>query len=275
MGKASKRERQKSNKALREEEVSRKESRKKAIRIAQALVLVLIVPIIIVVATIVNKATDADVYSAKITVAIDGEKSLPNNGIIEVDLDQARSPKSVKHFSGFASNGDYDGLSWHRVVTNFVIQGGDPNGDGTGNLGSSIVAELPIKGYKTGDLAWAKGGNEAAGTAGSQFFIVTGKEGSDGLQALNQKAAQADGSMSYQYGYIGKVTKGLELAKMIEKLAPLTDGSKAGDGPPTKKSIIVKIEIFKNGKKLKTGDLISPTTSSTTTTTSPTSSSTP
>lgn len=260
MGKASKRERQKVNKALKEEERSKKESRKKTFRVVQALIVILIIPVVVIVATIINKATDPDVYEARITVAIDGEKNLPNKGIIEIELDNAYSPKSVKHFNGFASNGEYNGLSWHRVVTDFVIQGGDPKGDGTGALGTSIVAELPKDGYESGSVAWAKGSNDPAGTAGSQFFIVTGKKDSSGLQALNTKTPQADGSNKYQYGYIGKVTKGLELARKIEALAPVADGEKSGDGAPTKKAIIVKIEIFKNGKKIKPGDIIARTT---------------
>ena len=263
VGKASKRERQKINKALKDEERAKKESRKKAFRVIQALVLVLIIPIVVIVATLINRATDPDEYIAKITVAIDGVKKLPNNGVIEIELDNAHSPKSVKHFNGFASNGEYDGLSWHRVVTDFVIQGGDPNGDGTGSLGTSIVAELPRKGYEPGSVAWAKGSGEAAGTAGSQFFIITGKKDSGGLKTLNTKVAQQDGSMSYDYGYIGKVIKGLDLARMIEKLAPIEDGQKSGDGAPTKKSVIMKIEIFKNSKKMKQGDLIAPTTTTT------------
>jgi|GEM_PF-616009 len=263
VGKATKRERQKINKALREEEQARKAARKKVFRVVQALILVLIIPIVIVIATLINKATDPDIYTAKITVAIDGVESLPNNGVIEIELDNTYAPKSVKHFNGFASNAEYDGMEWHRAVTDFVIQSGDPNGDGTGALGNSIVAELPRNGYEPGSVAWAKGGNDPAGTAGSQFFIVTGNEDSEGLDALNTKAPQADGSEQYQYGYLGKVTKGIEVARMIEDLAPVAEGQDSGDGPPTKKAIIVKIEVFKNDKKINAGDIIAQTTTTT------------
>jgi cyclophilin family peptidyl-prolyl cis-trans isomerase len=197
VGKAAKRERQKINKSLREEEQARKESRTKMLRAVKGIALVLIVPLAILVTTLINNATDPDVYTAKITVAIDGEKDLPNDGVIEVELDQAFSPDSVKHFNGFASNGLYDGLTWHRAVKDFVIQGGDPNGDGSGSLGASVQVERPRDGYQPGDIAWAKGSTDPVGTAGSQFFIVTGSEDSEGLKALNEKVDTPDGTKEY------------------------------------------------------------------------------
>lgn len=265
MGKAAKRERQKTNRVLKTEEAQRAEAKAKTIKAAKIIGLVLVIPVILVATLFINKATDPDVYTAKITVAIDGVKNLPNNGVIELELDQANAPKSYKHFAAYASNGLYDGMSWHRVVEDFVIQSGDPKGDGTGALGSTILAELPKTGYTTGDFAWAKGGNDPAGTAGSQFFIVTGNEKSEGLKALNTKAPQPDGSNKYQYGYIGHVTKGLDAAIEIEKLAP----ADPADVTPVQDAKILKIEVFKNGKLIKRGDLVPATTTSTTTTTAP------
>ena len=72
--------------------------------------------------------------------------------------------------------GFFDGLTFHRIVPGFVIQGGDPNGNGTGGPGYTIVDEPPPETkYTQGVVAMAKGGNEPAGTAGSQFFVVTGR----------------------------------------------------------------------------------------------------
>lgn len=261
MGKAAKRERQKTNKAVKDELKTKAQTRAQTLRMVKGIALILVVPLVVVVAMLVNNATDADTYTAKITVAIDGEKSLPNDGVIEVALDYANAPKSVKHFIGYAKDGAYDGLEWHRAVKDFVIQTGDPNGDGTGNLGSSIVSELPNKGYKTGDLAWAKGSQEDAGTAGSQFFVITGKKTSSGLKTLNTKVPQQDGSEKFAYGFIGRVTKGLDAALKIESLAP-----KNGDGAPTKTTKVIKIEVFKNGKLIKRGDKSFPTSATTTTT---------
>ncbi|HEX5095878.1 MAG TPA: peptidylprolyl isomerase [Acidimicrobiia bacterium] len=128
-------------------------------------------------------------------------------GNIKVELDAKNAPKGVNNFVTLAKSGFYDGLTFHRAVTDFVIQGGDPNGDGSGNPGYSTVTELPADGYPLGTLAWAKTGTAPAGSAGSQFFVVT----SDHPSALEQK--QDD---KYQYGAFGKVTEGIEIAKKIE-----------------------------------------------------------
>lgn len=268
MGKATKRERKKTNKAIKDEEQAKAAQKAKILKTVKTLFLILIVPIVIVISILVNRATNTDSYTAKMTVTIEGQKP----GVMEIELDYARAPKSVKHFIGYSIGGFYDGLEFHRAAKDFVIQGGDPKGDGTGDLGTKIVAELPDNGYKPGDLAWAKGGDEPAGTAGSQFFIVTGDEKSDGLKALNQKVPQADGSNKYQYGFLGKVTKGISVALEVEALAPKPEGeNKSADGRPTKKAIITKVQIFKNGKLVKRGDKNFPaattTTSATTTTT--------
>lgn len=267
MGKAAKRERQKANKAVKQELKTKAQARAQALRVTKGIALILVVPIVVVVSILINNATNADTYTAKITVAIDGEKSLPNKGVIEVELDYANAPKSVKHFIGLAKDGGYDGLQWHRVAKDFVIQTGDPNGDGTGALGSQITSELPAKGYKTGDLAWAKSGQDPAGTANSQFFIVTGKTTSSGLKTLNTKIPQQDGSKKYEYGFIGHVIKGLDAALKIESLAP-----EAGDGEPTKTTKVISIEVFKNGKLIKRGDKDFPSSATTTTSTIPVSS---
>lgn len=269
MGKAAKRERQKINRDLKASQIAREESRKKTIRTVKTLALILIVPAIIAISILINKATEPDTYTAKITVAIEGQENLPNKGLIEVEFDYANAPKSVKHFMAYASNGDYDGLTWHRVVKDFVIQGGDPVGNGSGNLGDPIQSELPVRDLRPGDLAWAKAGNEAPGTAGSQFFIVTGSKSSSGIKALNQKVPGVDGEETYQYGFIGHITKGLDVARAIENLAPEDTTAAAEPEKPTSVTKIIKIEVFKNGKLVKRGDYISPTTTTSTSTTLP------
>lgn len=93
-------------------------------------------------------------------------------GDIEMDLFEKEYPETVNSFVFLANEGFYDGLTFHRIVGNFVIQGGDPEGTGGGGPGYNVPDEFPVKGnvYEFGVVAMA---NAGAGTTGSQFFIVT------------------------------------------------------------------------------------------------------
>jgi cyclophilin family peptidyl-prolyl cis-trans isomerase len=130
-------------------------------------------------------------------------------GDIVATLDAKNAPKGTNNFVTLAKQGFYDGLTWHRIVKGFVIQGGDPQGNGGGGPGYETATELPADGYPLGTLAYAKTGQAPAGSAGSQFFVVT----SDRPQSLETKQGG-----SYQYGVFGHVTKGIEVAKKIESL---------------------------------------------------------
>jgi peptidyl-prolyl cis-trans isomerase B (cyclophilin B) len=157
----------------------------------------------------------AKTYTAKLTTSC---------GDITIMLDDANAPTSVNNFVFLAKQGFYNGLAWPRAAKNFVIQTGSPDDTTAGNAGYAVKAELPKNGtYASGAVAWAKGGSEPAGTAGSQFFIVTG-----------------DGSaLTPDYGYIGTVTGGLDNAQKIASLAP----PDSGDGPPTIPMYLLKVEI--------------------------------
>jgi cyclophilin family peptidyl-prolyl cis-trans isomerase len=122
-------------------------------------------------------------------------------GTIEVTLDAKQSPITGGSFKYLADKKFFDGTTFHRIVPDFVIQGGDPAGDGTGGPGYS-VEEAPDSGlkYTKGVVAMAKTGSEPAGTSGSQFFIVTG----DGAASLTP-----------DYAYLGKVTGGMEVVDKI------------------------------------------------------------
>jgi peptidylprolyl isomerase len=136
----------------------------------------------------------------------------------------------VNNFVFLARQGFYDGLLWHRAVKDFVIQGGDPKGDGSGSAGyENVASELPKNGYPLGTLAYAKTSTAPAGAAGSQFFVVT----TDRPAALETKQ-----NGSYQYGVFGHVTKGIEVAKKLEGFAPAS-----GDGTPTQPIYIDKVTI--------------------------------
>ncbi|HLI31278.1 MAG TPA: peptidylprolyl isomerase [Solirubrobacteraceae bacterium] len=97
-----------------------------------------------------------------------------NCGEIRIALAAKSAPRTAASFAWLVKRGFYNGLTFHRIVPNFVIQGGDPLGNGTGGPGYSVV-EAPPAGtsYTRGVVAMAKTQSEPAGTSGSQFFIVT------------------------------------------------------------------------------------------------------
>jgi cyclophilin family peptidyl-prolyl cis-trans isomerase len=150
-------------------------------------------------------------------------------GDITIALDVKNAPKGANNFVFLARQGFYDGLTFHRAVKGFVVQGGDPAGTGSGSPGYEVVTELPKDGYPLGTLAYAKTGSAPAGSAGSQFFIVTGNRPA----SLEQKQ-----NGSYQYGVFGHITKGIEVAQKMESFAPAS-----GDGPPTRPLYIFKVTI--------------------------------
>jgi peptidyl-prolyl cis-trans isomerase B (cyclophilin B) len=92
-----------------------------------------------------------------------------DKGVIEIELSERAAPTSVANFVNLAERGFYDGLSFHRVERNFVIQGGDPRGDGTGGPGYQFTGEMLLKHTRPGTLSMA---NSGLGTDGSQFFLT-------------------------------------------------------------------------------------------------------
>ena len=123
-----------------------------------------------------------------------------NCGDFEITLDAKRAPKTGGSFKALADEGFFDGTTFHRIVSGFVIQGGDPKGDGTGGPGYSVV-EAPPQDllYEKGIVAMAKTGAEAAGTSGSQFFVVTAE----------------DAGLPPDYALLGKVTSGQDVVDKI------------------------------------------------------------
>jgi peptidyl-prolyl cis-trans isomerase B (cyclophilin B) len=93
-----------------------------------------------------------------------------NHGAIEVELFDDDAPETVKNFRKLASDGFYDGVIFHRVIKDFMIQGGDPTGTGTGGPGYTFDDEINDHKIVRGALAMA---NAGPGTNGSQFFVVT------------------------------------------------------------------------------------------------------
>jgi peptidyl-prolyl cis-trans isomerase B (cyclophilin B) len=123
-----------------------------------------------------------------------------NCGDFEITLDAKRAPKTGGSFKYLADQKFFDGLGFHRIVPGFVIQGGDPKGDGTGGPGYSIV-EAPPKDlvYTRGVVAMAKAQNEPRGASGSQFFVVTAE----------------DAQLPPDYALVGRVTAGEDVVDKI------------------------------------------------------------
>jgi cyclophilin family peptidyl-prolyl cis-trans isomerase len=160
-----------------------------------------------------------------------------SEGKMVVNLDAAAAPTSVNNFVFLARKHFYDGLDFHRVAKDFVIQGGDPKGDSSGGPGYQVQAETPPNGYQVGSVAWAKGEQQPAGTAESQFFIVFSPApvAGQGLDALNQQP--------YQYGVIGDTTpETLSVAQKIGALAN-PNATDPANQKPTKKVTIKKVTI--------------------------------
>jgi cyclophilin family peptidyl-prolyl cis-trans isomerase len=122
-----------------------------------------------------------------------------DRGDIVIALDHSRAPKSVNNFVFLARDGFYDGVIFHRVVDDFVIQGGDPEGTGRGGPGYRFEDE-PVQGeYIPGSVAMA---NSGPNTNGSQFFICT----VDGRHKLTKS-----------YNLFGQVVKGMEVVTSVRQ----------------------------------------------------------
>ena len=131
-----------------------------------------------------------------------------NCGSFTIRIDQEQSPNTAASFVSLVEGGFYDKTIFHRIVPDFVIQGGDPTGTGTGGPGYSTVDRPPSDAaYRQGVVAMAKTGAEAPGTAGSQFFIVT---------AVNA-------GLPSEYAIIGRVTDGIEVVDAIGQLGGLDE----------------------------------------------------
>lgn len=149
-----------------------------------------------------------------------------NCGTFAIELDLEESPRTSASFVGLARDGFYDGLGFHRIAPGFVIQGGDPVGDGTGGPGYKTREAPPDDVvYSEGVVAMAKGGNEPAGTAGSQFFVVTAP----------------DAGLPADYAVLGKVVSGMEVVKLIEAQAPPETPQQGG--PPAEPVVMQSVEI--------------------------------
>jgi len=124
-------------------------------------------------------------------------------GTFEIALDTKRAPKTANSFAFLAEEGFYDDLTFHRVAPGFVIQGGDPEGTGTGGPGYTVDEEPPPNlSYTKGIVAMAKSSADPPGRSGSQFYVVTAP----------------DAGLPPEYALVGKVSEGYDVVEKIDAL---------------------------------------------------------
>lgn len=139
------------------------------------------------------------------------EMTMQNGDVIRIELDEDAAPITVENFVNLVNDGFYDGLTFHRIIPGFMIQGGDPDGTGMGGPGTHIKGEFasngwnnPIK-HNRGVISMARSSDP--NSAGSQFFI------------MHEDAPHLDG----QYAAFGKVVEGMDA---VDKIANVkTKGS--------------------------------------------------
>ena len=151
--------------------------------------------------------------------------TMKDGGVIQLELYPEVAPQSVKNFISLANAGFYDGLIFHRVIPGFMIQGGDPNGKGTGGPGYSIKGEFKANGvennisHERGVLSMARA--QAYDSAGSQFFI------------MHQDYPSLDGL----YAAFGRAISGMDV---VDKIANTTTDSK---DKPYKDQVMATVRV--------------------------------
>lgn len=142
--------------------------------------------------------------------------NIKDYGTIKIELYPKYAPNTVANFVNLVEEGFYNGNTFHRLVPGFVLQGGDPEGNGTGDQGYSIKGEFRENGYtknilkhKTGIISMAR--SAAPDSAGSQFFIVLAD------------SQMISASLDNKYAAFGKVIQGMDVIKNIEDSAEVED----------------------------------------------------
>ncbi len=175
-----------------------------------------------------NSAADTTSTNPKVQIEMD------NGDIMVFELYPQYAPETVQNFTKLAESGFYDGLTFHRIAKGFMIQGGDPEGDGTGGSGQTIKGEFSSNGFTQNTLSHTKGVISMArskdnNSASSQFFIMNNDEpGLDG-----------------NYAAFGKLIEGEDVLDKISD-TPVQLNEYTGEmSQPTEKVVIKKITVLK------------------------------
>lgn len=156
-------------------------------------------------------------------------------GTIELELSPTKAPITVANFEKLVKEGFYDGLTFHRVVKNFMIQGGDPKGDGSGGSDKTIKGEFSQNGFTRNDIKHERGvismarSSSSNDSASSQFFIMHGD------------APYLDGS----YAAFGRVTSGMDVVDAIANVKVKDNGS-GETSTPVKLVVITRMYMIED-----------------------------
>ena len=165
-------------------------------------------------------------FSEKPPMVIDPDKTytatmVTSLGTMLIALDPINAPKTVNNFVFLSRYKYYDGIVFHRIISGFMCQGGDPDGTGMGGPGYKFEDELPKPGrYEIGSIAMA---NAGPNTNGSQFFLVSGRSGV---------------GLPPQYSLFGKIVKGVEVLEAMQKVD--TDGRDRPKTPVVIESVTIE-----------------------------------
>lgn len=174
----------------------------------------------------VKKEASVKKYDSYPEMVIDQNKKYSatfktSKGEFTVELDAKNAPQAVNNFVFLSQKGFYDGLTFHRIIKDFMIQGGDPNGDGTGGPGYKFDDEPIVKDYLPGTLAMA---NSGPNTNGSQFFIMT--------------SDYSGGKLPKNYVIFGNVQKGMDVVQKIAEVQ--VEGSTGGESSKPLENVVIE-----------------------------------
>ena len=182
---------------------------------------IIVIAVVVAMLACLTGCGDADTTYADIVIK--------DYGTVTVELDFESAPITCENFVHLAKEGFYDGLTFHRIIDGFMMQGGDPNGNGTGGSPNKIKGEFKVNGHnntishKRGVISMARARDYNSGS--SQFFIV------------HEDSEFLDG----QYAAFGVVTSGLDVVDKVCKEAKPIDGN--GTIPAQKQPVINSIKI--------------------------------
>lgn len=173
-------------------------------------------------------------YSKYVGIDVENATTGETYGTIIIELYKTKAPATVYNFQKLVASGFYNGLTFHRVIESFMIQGGDPKGDGTGGSGTNISGEMSGNGFTQNNLKHTRGtvsmarSSSGYNTASSQFFIMT----------------ETNLNLDGEYAAFGRVIEGMDVVDAIAKVD--TDLSEGTGGKPLEVIKMTQVYLIDN-----------------------------